>query len=71
VLSLGYYTPLVNAVYRKDMSKAVRRGKPLPGTMLLPLVLMALAVVTIGLWPSLVEWLTVPAGTALLAAFGG
>jgi proton-translocating NADH-quinone oxidoreductase chain N len=71
VLSLGYYTPLVNAVYRKGMSKAVKSGKPLPGIMLLPLVLMALAVVTIGLRPSLLEWLTAPAATALLAAFGG
>ena len=29
VLSLGYYAPLVNAVYRLEPSEAVLRGKPL------------------------------------------
>ena len=27
--------------------------------------------VAIGLWPGLLEWLTAPAGAALLVAFGG
>jgi proton-translocating NADH-quinone oxidoreductase chain N len=71
VLSMAYYVPLVNAMYRQETSEAVRVGEPLPGLMLLPLVLLALAVVVIGMWPSLLEWLTAPAGAALLAAFGG
>jgi formate hydrogenlyase subunit 3/multisubunit Na+/H+ antiporter MnhD subunit len=70
VLSMAYYAPLVNAMYRQETSEAVRVGEPLPGLMLLPLVLLALAVVVIGMWPSLLEWLTAPAGAALLAAFG-
>jgi proton-translocating NADH-quinone oxidoreductase chain N len=70
VLSMAYYVPLVNAMYRQETSEAVRVGEPLPGLMLLPLVLLALAVVVIGMWPSLLEWLTAPAGAALLAAFG-
>jgi hypothetical protein len=45
-------------------------GKALPGLMELPLVLLALAVVAIGMWPALLEWLTAPAGAALLLAFG-
>jgi hypothetical protein len=32
---------------------------------------MALAVVAIGVWPSLLQWLTQPAGAALMNAFGG
>jgi proton-translocating NADH-quinone oxidoreductase chain N len=71
VLSMAYYAPLVNAMYRQETSEAVRVGEPLPVLMLLPLVLLALAVVVIGMWPSLLEWLTAPAGAALLAAFGG
>jgi proton-translocating NADH-quinone oxidoreductase chain N len=71
VLSLAYYAPLVNAVYRKQPSDAVQRGKPLPAAMRVPLVVMALAVVAIGVWPSLLQWLTQPAGAALMNAFGG
>ena len=71
VLSLAYYAPLVNAVYRQQPSDAVRRGRPLPALMSVPLVMLALAVVAIGAWPGLMQWLTEPAGAALLQAFGG
>ena len=71
VLSLGYYAPLVNAVYRKRPSQAVLMGGKAPAAMTIPLLLMALAVVVLGFWPSLAGWLTAPAGQALLAAFGG
>jgi multicomponent Na+:H+ antiporter subunit D len=71
VLSMAYYIPLVNAMYRQDTSEAVKAGKPLPAEMVLPLVLLALAVVAIGMWPGLLGGLTAPAGAALLSAFGG
>jgi proton-translocating NADH-quinone oxidoreductase chain N len=71
VLSLAYYAPLVNAVYRGEMSVAVRFGNPLPVVMQVPLMLLALAVVAIGIWPGLMYWLTNLAGSALLVAFGG
>jgi hypothetical protein len=58
-------------MYRQEASEAVKAGTSIPGVVLLPLVLLALAVVAIGLWPGLVEWLTAPAGAALLVAFGG
>jgi formate hydrogenlyase subunit 3/multisubunit Na+/H+ antiporter MnhD subunit len=48
----------------------VQRGVALPGSMLLPLVVLSLAVVVLGLWPSLMNWLTVPASRALLASMG-
>jgi multicomponent Na+:H+ antiporter subunit D len=69
VLSMAYYVPLVNAMYRQETSKAVQEGQPLPIVMLLPLVLLAISIVVIGVWPGLLEWLTSSAGTALLAAF--
>jgi len=35
------------------------------------LLLMALAIIVIGLWPDSMSWLTEPAGAALLAPFAG
>ena len=71
ILSLGYYAPLVNAVYRQQPSEAVQRGRSLPALMNAPLAAMALAVVVIGVWPGVTQWLTAPAGAAILSAFGG
>jgi proton-translocating NADH-quinone oxidoreductase chain N len=71
VLSLAYYAPIVNAVYRKEPSEVVVRGQPVPPGMLLPIAVLAAAVVVIGVWPSLLQGLTAPAGQALIKAFGG
>jgi proton-translocating NADH-quinone oxidoreductase chain N len=71
VLSLAYYAPLVNAVYRKEPSAAVTRGVALPESMVLPLTVLTVLIVVLGLWPSLMNWLTEPAGAALLAALRG
>jgi formate hydrogenlyase subunit 3/multisubunit Na+/H+ antiporter MnhD subunit len=70
VLSLAYYAPLVNAMYRLEPPARVRQGKRLPLAMSVPLVVLGLAIVLIGVWPSLMNWLTVPAGQALLAGMG-
>ena len=70
VLSLGYYAPLVNWMYRRSPSEQVLAGKPLPLQIILPLVVLALAVVLFGLAPGLMDWLTVPAGKTLLGMFG-
>ena len=71
VLSLAYYAPLVNAVYRQQPSDMVERGRPVPMAMSAPLVVLALAVLAIGVWSDTVQWLTEPAGSALLNAFRG
>jgi proton-translocating NADH-quinone oxidoreductase chain N len=70
VLSLAYYAPLVNALYRKQPSAAVASGCPLPMPMSVPLVVLAAAALAAGVWPGLLTWLTAPAGSAVLAAFG-
>lgn len=70
VLSLGYYAPLVNAMYRNSASAAVLAGKPLPWTMILPLLALALAVVVLGVAPDLLNWVTAPAGATVIAMFG-
>jgi proton-translocating NADH-quinone oxidoreductase chain N len=71
VLSLGYYAPLVNALYRKQPSPAVQNGARVPLVMLAPLAILALAVVVIGIWPSLLTWFVAPAGKVLLGILGG
>jgi len=68
VLSLAYYAPLINRMYRLQPSEAVQHGRALPPVMAVPLVAMSLGVVAIGLWPGLVQGLVSPAGAALLAA---
>jgi multicomponent Na+:H+ antiporter subunit D len=70
VLSLAYYAPVVNMLYRREMGEAVKRGAPVPLAMHIPLGILALAIVVIGLWPALMNWLTEPAGQAVLSMFG-
>jgi proton-translocating NADH-quinone oxidoreductase chain N len=71
VLSLAYYAPMVNSMYKRDMSEVVQTGKSLPVVMTIPLVLLALLVIGIGIWPSALNWLTSAAGASLMIAFGG
>lgn len=71
VLSLTYYAPLVNVIYRLDPSDRVRSGRPIPLLMAIPLVVLALAIVLIGFWPDMVSWLTTPAGVVLSSGIGG
>lgn len=66
LLSLAYYMPLVQVVFRREISAEVQAGRPLPFTMNLPLVLLALAVIIIGLWPNLVFGLTNAAGAVVV-----
>ncbi|MBN1667747.1 MAG: hypothetical protein JW862_11690 [Anaerolineales bacterium] len=70
VLSLAYYAPLINAMYRLKPSDSVQAGKSVPFSMSLPLVLLAAATVVVGFWPGLLHWLTAPAGNALLQILG-
>lgn len=69
VFSLVYYAPMINALYRLQPSDTVSKGKNLPGMMNIPLIILAVLVMVIGIWPGLMNWLTVPAGTALVNMF--
>jgi proton-translocating NADH-quinone oxidoreductase chain N len=70
VLSLGYYAPLVNRIYRHEPSKTVEEGKPLTLAIGVPLGLLSLAIVVLGFYPALVNWITGPAAASLLSTFG-
>jgi len=70
VLSLGYYAPLVNRIYRLEPSKAVQEGKKMPVAFSIVILVLAAAVVVLGIWPNLITVITQPAGASLMALFG-
>lgn len=70
VLSLAYYAPLVNAMYRRVPALAISRGRSIPLSMVVPLVIIGLSIVILGILPALAGWLTIPAARALMTAFG-
>ncbi len=70
VLSLAYYAPLVNMMYRNSPSPQVLAGKPLSNAIVLPLLIMMIAVIVLGFMPQLMDWVTVPAAQTLIAMFG-
>jgi len=70
VLSLAYYSPLVNALYRQTPLNPPAPQKHIPVAILVPQVILSIAVIVIGLWPSLLDWLTYPASQALVIGLG-
>jgi proton-translocating NADH-quinone oxidoreductase chain N len=70
VLSLGYYAPLVNRLYRQEACRTVEQGARLPVGMQVPLAVLSVAILAIGVWPGLVSWLTEPAGAVMVLLFG-
>ncbi|MFN8434504.1 MAG: proton-conducting transporter membrane subunit [Anaerolineales bacterium] len=71
VLSLAYYAPLVNLMYRQTPSAQVLAGKPLSWAIALPLVVMTLAVILLGVVPQWMNFITSSAAQTLLTMFGG
>ncbi len=71
VLSLAYYAPLINTMYRQKPSKSVQNGMRMPVMMAVPLVMLSAALVVFGVWPALANGLTVPASHILLSSLGG
>jgi len=70
VLSLGYYAPIVNRLYRRESSELVKRGGKVSATMVIPLIILALAVIALGFVPSLANVLTTDASSSLLLLSG-
>jgi proton-translocating NADH-quinone oxidoreductase chain N len=70
VLSLAYYVPLVNALYRSRPAIGMVDGRPLPVSMSVSLAVLAVAIVAVGVWPNLLSWLTGPAGRVITGALG-
>lgn len=71
VFSLVYYAPMINTLYKQKTSPVVDSGSRMPVSMMIPLVLLAIIVIAVGIWPSMLNWLTEPAALDLIAAFSG
>ena len=71
ILSLGYYAPIVNRLYRHDISETVAAGKPISWMMVLPMALLTIGIVVLGVWPSLAKFITYNAAASFLYPFGG
>jgi formate hydrogenlyase subunit 3/multisubunit Na+/H+ antiporter MnhD subunit len=69
VLSLAYYAPMINRMYRREISEVVQRGQSIPWTMVVPMVVLALAILVIGVWPNSVSFLTQTSANTLLYFF--
>ncbi|MHB9034454.1 MAG: complex I subunit 5 family protein [Anaerolineae bacterium] len=70
ILSLGYYAPLVNRMYRRSISPLVQTGAAIEWTMMLPLILLTVVVLVLGCYPGLLNWLTNAAASGLMTALG-
>ncbi|GAB4557565.1 MAG: proton-conducting transporter membrane subunit [Anaerolineae bacterium] len=71
VLSLGYYVPVINAMYRRQPSQLVLMGADLPRSMVAVMIVLAVLIVVLGVWPGLVQSLTAEGARAVIAAMGG
>jgi proton-translocating NADH-quinone oxidoreductase chain N len=71
VLSLAYYAPLVNRMYRHEPSAVVAAGRPVSALMGAPIVALTLLVVVLGFWPGLMDFITHPAAVHLVSMFSG
>lgn len=69
VLSLAYYAPLINRLYRREQTTIVSNGRAIPIAMSLPIIVLTAGILVLGILPLLAGWLTIPAANDLLAAF--
>lgn len=58
VLSLGYYAPIVNRLFKREQSEVVAAADArMPWMMSLSIVVLTLAVILFGVWPMLTEFM--------------
>lgn len=68
VFSLAYYFPIINATLREAPEPPQRA---LPAAMRLPILALMAAVMVLGIYPTLLDGLVIPAVHALMKLFGG
>jgi formate hydrogenlyase subunit 3/multisubunit Na+/H+ antiporter MnhD subunit len=69
VVSLAYYAPMVNRIYRREPSEAVLNGTPINWQMALPMVLMVAVIIAMGVYPKAVEFMTSNAAYGIMSIF--
>ncbi len=70
ILSLAYYAPIVNRMYRHEQSEIVAAGDAVSSWMITPMVILTIGVLLLGVWPSLIGKITIPAANIFLSPFG-
>ena len=71
VLSLAYYLPVINAMYKPAAVEFTGATVSLPLALRAPMAFLAVFVVVVGVWPAVLTALTEPASAQLAALFGG
>ncbi len=69
VLSLAYYAPLVNRIYRKKTSEIIEDSGSVSIWMYIPMAVLTLLVIALGFAPNLIYWLSGPSGASLFVFF--
>lgn len=69
LISLAYYMPVINALYRQKAAPDVCNGRALPLAIRLPLVALAALVIFFGLLPDAARVFTDPAAAMLIGGF--
>jgi len=69
VISLAYYAPIINRMYRLTPSPYNMKAKAITPFMKIVLSILTIATVVIGFYPTLLNWLTEPAANVILTAF--
>lgn len=69
VLSLAYYAPMINRMYRRETSEVVQLGKAVPVVMMVPILLLTIGILVIGIWPTSMQFLSDTAMNTLLYFF--
>lgn len=70
ILSLGYYAPIINRMYRQEQSEIVAAGDTVSSWMIVPMVVLTIGVLLLGVWPTLASFMTNNAAATLLYPFG-
>jgi proton-translocating NADH-quinone oxidoreductase chain N len=69
VLSLAYYAPMINRMYRREPSEVVQRGKTVPWVILVPLLVLFAVILVIGIWPTSMDFITGNAAGTMMRLF--
>ena len=69
VISLGYYAPMINRMYRLQPSETVAAAAPIDSIMVLPMIILAVLIIALGVWPALVNIFTYNGAASLVYPF--
>ncbi len=69
ILSLAYYAPIVNRMYKREASEMVMNGSKLSWLMTLPLVILSLVIILVGVWPTVSYFFYANGASHLLGYF--